>query len=97
MPGVETYLHRVAGVNEASSASRSIRAVTAEQTAAAGRPQPKLYAVDRPPRLQAVVIELLKGGWSPASIAGRLPRDYRDDQAVRVSPGGSAPDRVPAH
>ena len=32
-----------------------------------------------------MVTQLLKGGWSPASIAGRLPRDYRDDQAVRVS------------
>ncbi len=61
------------------------RAVTADQVAAAGRQRPKVYAVDRSPRLRAVVTELLKGGWSPASIAGRLPRDYRDDQAVRVS------------
>ena len=61
------------------------RAVAAEESAAVGRQRPKAYAVDRSPRLQAVVKELLKGGWSPASIAGRLPRDYRDDQAVRVS------------
>jgi len=61
------------------------RAVTADESAQAGRQRPKAYAVDRSPRLQTVVKELLKGGWSPASIAGRLPRDYRDDQAVRVS------------
>jgi transposase, IS30 family len=61
------------------------RAVAADESAAAGRQRPKAYAVDRSPRLQAVVTQLLKGGWSPASIAGRLPRDYRDDQDVRVS------------
>jgi IS30 family transposase len=61
------------------------RAVAADETAAADRARPKAYAVDRSPRLRAVVMELLKVGWSPASIAGRLPYDYRDDQAVRVS------------
>lgn len=61
------------------------RAAAADQSAAAGRCRPKEHAVDRSPRLRAVVVELLKGGWSPASIAGRLPRDYADDQAVRVS------------
>ncbi|MBM0226697.1 IS30 family transposase [Micromonospora sp. ATA51] len=61
------------------------RAVSADESAAVGRQRPKAYAVDRSPRLQTVVKELLKGGWSPASIAGRLPLDYRDDQAVRVS------------
>src|SRR4051794_32060846 len=61
------------------------RAVAADQTAAAGRQRPKAYAVDRSPRLRAVVTELLRTGWSPASIAGRLPPNYRDDQAVRVS------------
>jgi IS30 family transposase len=61
------------------------RAVSADESAEAGRQRPKAYAVDRSARLRAVVKELLKGGWSPASIAGRLPRDYRDDQAVRVS------------
>jgi IS30 family transposase len=61
------------------------RAVSADESAQAGRQRPKAYAVDRSTRLQAVVKHLLKGGWSPASIAGRLPLDYRDDQAVRVS------------
>jgi transposase, IS30 family len=61
------------------------RAVSADVAAAAGRSRPKRYAVERSARLQTVVTELLRGGWSPASIAGRLPRDYRDDQAVRVS------------
>jgi IS30 family transposase len=61
------------------------RAVTADSSAVAGRQRPKVYAVDRCPRLQTVVTELLRGGWSPASIAGRLPYDYRHDHAVRVS------------
>jgi IS30 family transposase len=61
------------------------RAVTADESAGADRQRPKAYAVDRSLRLQTVVKELLKGGWSPASIAGRLPHDYLDDQAVRVS------------
>jgi transposase, IS30 family len=61
------------------------RAVTADESAEGGRRRPKAYAVDRASRLQTVVKELLRLGWSPASIAGRLPRDYRDDQAVRVS------------
>lgn len=61
------------------------RAVTADESATAGRRRPKPYAVDRSPRLRAVVTELLRTGWSPASIAGRLPYDYADDQAVRVS------------
>ncbi|WP_192580558.1 IS30 family transposase, partial [Micromonospora sp. ALFpr18c] len=61
------------------------RAVAADEGAAVGRRRPKAYAVDRSPRLRAVVTALLTGGWSPASIAGRLPRDYADDQAVRVS------------
>jgi IS30 family transposase len=75
------------------------RAVTADSSAVAGRQRPKAYAVDRSPRLQAVVTELLRGGWSPASIAGRLPCDYRNDQAVRVSheaiTSGSTPSRCP--
>jgi IS30 family transposase len=61
------------------------RAVPADQAAAGGRQRPKAYAVDRSPRLRMVVKEFLKGGWSPASIAGRLPYDYHHDQAVRVS------------
>jgi transposase, IS30 family len=61
------------------------RAVAADEAASVGRARPKSYAVDRSARLRAVVMELLKVGWSPASIAGRLPRDYADDQAVRVS------------
>jgi IS30 family transposase len=33
----------------------------------------------------AVVCRQLRRGWSPASIAGRLPCDYPEDQACRVS------------
>lgn len=61
------------------------RAVAADEAATTGRARPKAYAVDRSPRLRAVVTGLLRIGWSPASIAGRLPRDYADDQAIRVS------------
>jgi IS30 family transposase len=61
------------------------RATAADVAARSGRERPKRHAVERSVRLRAVVAGLLRAGWSPASIAGRLPRDYRDDQAVRVS------------
>jgi transposase, IS30 family len=61
------------------------RAAAAEVTAAAGRLRPKKLAVERSPRLKAIVTDLLVEGWSPASIAGRLPIDYAGDQACRVS------------
>jgi IS30 family transposase len=61
------------------------RAVAAGETAADGRLRPKAYAVDRSPHLHAVVTGLLRTGWSPGSIAGRLPHDYPGAQAVRVS------------
>jgi len=61
------------------------RAAAADQAARAARERPKKLAVERSPRLRAVVTGLLREGWSPASIAGRLPLDYRDDQACRVS------------
>ena len=61
------------------------RAVAADTGAGVGRERPKLFAVERSPLLRAVVGELLRLGWSPASIAGRLPYDYRGDQACRVS------------
>ena len=61
------------------------RAVAADTTACAARSRSKLFAVERSPRLRAVVCRQLCGGWSPASIAGRLASDYPDDQACRVS------------
>jgi IS30 family transposase len=61
------------------------RAVGADTAAGIGRERPKLFAVERSARLREVVGELLQAGWSPASIAGRLPRDYPGDQACRVS------------
>jgi transposase, IS30 family len=61
------------------------RAATAEATACVGRERPKKLAVERSSRLRAVVVGLLHDGWSPASIAGRLPIDYPQDQACRVS------------
>ena len=50
------------------------RAVVADQTACAARDR-KLFAVERSPRLRAVVTRQLWCGWSPGSIAGRLPAD----------------------
>jgi IS30 family transposase len=61
------------------------RAAGAEVAAAASRQRPKLFAVERSPRLRAVVIERLRAGCSPGSIAGRLPQLASDDQAVWVS------------
>jgi IS30 family transposase len=61
------------------------RAVGADTAACAARLRPKLLAVERSARLRAVVCRQLRGGWSPASIAGRLPIDYPDDDACRVS------------
>jgi IS30 family transposase len=61
------------------------RAAFADQAASAARGRPKRFAVERSARLRAVVCRRLRGGWSPASIAGRLATDYPDDQACRVS------------
>jgi IS30 family transposase len=61
------------------------RAATADEQATAARERPKKLAVDRSPRLRTIVVDLLRAGWSPASIAGRLPIDYAGDQACRVS------------
>jgi IS30 family transposase len=61
------------------------RAVLAERAAAATRARPKPRAVDARQGLRPVVTKLLRSGWSPASIAGRLAVDYPDQQAWRVS------------
>jgi IS30 family transposase len=61
------------------------RAVAADEAACAARERAKLYAVERSPRLRAVVCHQLRHGWSPASIAGRLPFEYATDEACRVS------------
>jgi transposase, IS30 family len=61
------------------------RAAAAHEAACAGRERPKLFAVERSPRLRAVVCQQLRDGWSPASIAGRLPTEYAADESCRVS------------
>jgi IS30 family transposase len=61
------------------------RAVGADDTAVVSRRRPKQYGVDRSPWLRGRVLGLLRVGWSPGSIAGRLPIDLPDDQACRVS------------
>src|SRR3954447_3277788 len=61
------------------------RAVAADTRAATSRARPKLLAVERSPRLRQVVTDRLRSGWSPPSIAGRLPDLVPDDQACWVS------------
>jgi IS30 family transposase len=61
------------------------RAVAANTTASMARARPKRFAVERSARLRAVVVERLRAGWSPASIAGRLPALCPGDEACRVS------------
>jgi len=61
------------------------RAAEAQVRAAASRCRPKRLKVDRDPRLRARVLGLLRMGWSPASIAGRLPVEHPAEQALRVS------------
>ncbi|MFR9803166.1 IS30 family transposase [Pseudonocardia sp. RS010] len=61
------------------------RAATVQKRADAARRRPEQLVVDRHPRLRGIVLALLRRGWSPASIAGRLPIDHAGDQACRVS------------
>jgi IS30 family transposase len=61
------------------------RSAAADTAACAGRERPKLFAVERSPRPRAVVCQQLRDGWSPASIAGRLPTEYAADESCRVS------------
>ena len=60
------------------------RAAGADQVACAARER-QLFAVERSHRLRAVVCAQLRDGWSPASIAGRLPVEYAADKSCRVS------------
>jgi transposase, IS30 family len=61
------------------------RATDADRAARVGRARAKRFAVERDAGLRAEVMRLLKLGWSPASIAGRLPAEYPDRDAWRVS------------
>ena len=61
------------------------RAVVADRVAGVARSRPKPLAVDRDPVLWARVSGLLRAGWSPASIAGRLKRDAVAEDAGTVS------------
>lgn len=47
------------------------------------RSRPPKLAVDA--RLRAAVLPLLAEGWSPQQVAGRLPIDFPDEEAARVS------------
>ena len=61
------------------------RAVVAERAAVMERSRPKTMAVDRRRGCGVGVLALLRSGWSPASIAGRLARDHGGEDAGRVS------------
>lgn len=61
------------------------RAGAADAAARSARWRPQAMTVERYPRLRSIVLGLLRRGWSPASIAGRLPRDHPHDQSLRVS------------
>lgn len=61
------------------------RATTAHRTAARHRARPKPRAVDSRPGTRQTVTQLLKRGWSPASIAGRLRREHPAGDPGRVS------------
>lgn len=64
---------------------KKYRASRAERAATTGRQRSKARKLDADPYLRLVVVELLKRGWSPQQIAGRLPLEHSGDQAVRVS------------
>ena len=61
------------------------RARAADVSAVRGRQRPPGRKIDRQPRLRSHVTMFLKLGWSPASIAGRLPIEHPDDHDLRVS------------
>lgn len=61
------------------------RCAHAHTQAATLRARPKALAVDRCPRRRSEVHRLLRAGWSPASIAGRLREEHPEDQSLHVS------------
>ncbi len=61
------------------------RATVADRVAVISRSRPKSFAVDRSPGVRSVVLGLLRLGWSPGSIAGRLARDLDVGDPGRVS------------
>jgi IS30 family transposase len=64
---------------------RAYRARAADVSAARGRQRPPDRKIDRVPGLREQVAGLFKIGWSPASIAGRLPIEHPDCEGWRVS------------
>jgi transposase, IS30 family len=61
------------------------RAASAGRAAARDRARPKPLAVDARPAVRETVVRLLRQGWSPASIAGRLRCERPGDHAGGVS------------
>ncbi|WP_395106634.1 IS30 family transposase [Actinomadura sp. SCN-SB] len=61
------------------------RAAAADRAAGWARRCPKARRLEADAYLRLVVVELLKQGWSPQQVAGRLPLDHAADQHVRVS------------
>jgi IS30 family transposase len=61
------------------------RAWRSQRQAAKARARPKVPRVGRDRRLREVVTGFLREGWSPEQTAGRLRRDYTDDETMHVS------------
>jgi IS30 family transposase len=64
----------------------SYSAVTAQERAAKRRRQRPLVRKLERPELNAAVRSHLTKAWSPAQIAGRLRKDYPEDQAFHAAP-----------
>jgi IS30 family transposase len=64
---------------------RSYRAATADQAAWVRAQRPKPCKLARQRRLRRIVAKRLQCGWSPEQIAGWLPRQYPQDESLRVS------------
>jgi transposase, IS30 family len=61
------------------------RAWRSHRQAVRARRRVKACRLDQDERLCQAVVAMLVEGWSPQQIAGRLPLDYPDDEAMRVS------------
>jgi len=68
------------------AADGSYSAVTAQQQAVRRRRQRPLVRKLERPELHAAVRTRLARAWSPDQIAGRLKKDYPEDQALHVAP-----------
>lgn len=57
----------------------------ADRAAAEGARRPKPRKVDASPRLRAHVVARLRDGWSPEQVSAMLPREFPDEEEMRLS------------